>query len=160
MATGPDTTSLHQTAKSCLLYANDDPVELGKGLHPAPTQCRLWAPQCPCLAPHPPTHTTHHESLLGTGPVCVSCPHQGAEHCSWHADNLGNSLNPPAGSRVRPPTKSRTHTPRGTQAALWGLACPGKWMVGDLTLLTGPCAGGGRTQAPGGQCSGQTAFLS
>lgn len=100
----------------------------------------------PAWLPTPP----HHDSLLGIGLVCVPCPRQDAEHCSWYADNLGTSLNPPAGSRMQLPTKSCTPPPRGTQAALWGLTCPRKWMVGDLTLLTGSCAGGGRTQAPGG----------
>lgn len=53
MATGPDTTNLQPTAKSCLSYAND-PVRPFRGLHPTLTQCRLWVLQCPRLAP--PTH--------------------------------------------------------------------------------------------------------
>lgn len=107
MATGPDTNSLQPTVQSHILYANA-PAGAGGSIPPHPVQTLPPHPQpllsAPAWLPDPP-HPMRPKRR-------VPWPHQqDVDHCGRPTGSLGASSDPPAGTCLQPPTRSRAHTP-------------------------------------------------
>lgn len=110
IATGPDTTSLQQTAKSRLLYANN-PVGPGRGLHPTPTQCRLGPGSVPACFPQP-TPTLGEPAGSWTC-LCAQLPPKGSGNAAAGMPTISG----PPKSHPKAHTCSHPHTsPRAPHA--------------------------------------------